>query len=386
MVQHLLIGTRSGDPLHARARGWRTFSWRRRTGPALIAVLCVLWSQAALAQKHAAAQPEFWQMSLEGGRSLTWERSFSSQADVKPNQGFWNKMWDFVAGMPDYRGMIRPYSVVTDSRGRILVTDPGAGGVHVFDFEKHKYRFIQRLGKTFSMQAPQCIAVDAQDNIYVTDSLAGVIFVFGPGGKFIRAIGALKGGEGWFKRPTGIAVDSAAGRIYVTDTLRFRVYILDMRGTVLSSFGQRGTAPGEFNYPTELRLERDSLLVVDALNFRVQAFDRSGKFQYAIGQIGDSPGAMFRPKAVGMDSEGDLYVVDGQWGVVQVFNREGQLLYWFGGEGTHAGQFQLPAGLYIDRSDRVFVVDSFNRRVQVFRYAGLKAPSLESRAAAGEAQ
>ncbi len=66
-------------------------------------------------------------------------------------------------------------------------------------------------------------------------------------------------------------------------------------------------------------------MVVDAMNFRVQVFDRSGTFQYAIGKIGDSTGAMFRPKAVGVDSEGDLYVVDALWGVVQVFNRQGAI-------------------------------------------------------------
>jgi sugar lactone lactonase YvrE len=83
---------------------------------------------------------------------------------------------------------------------------------------------------------------------------------------------------------------------------------------------------------------------------------------------------MFRPKGVGIDSEGHLYVVDGLWGMVQVFNSKGQLLYHFGESGTHAGEFQLPAGLFIDHDDRVFVVDSFNRRVQVFHYAGLKQP------------
>jgi hypothetical protein len=106
-------------------------------------------------------------------------------------------------------------------------------------------------------------------------------------------------------------------------------------------------------------------------------FDRSGSFQYAVGKIGDSSGAMFRPKAVSVDSEGDLYVVDALWGVVQVFNRQGELLYYFGSRGTHAAEFQLPAGLFIDHSDRVFVVDSFNRRVQVFQYVGPKKPATE---------
>ena len=86
---------------------------------------------------------------------------------------------------------------------------------------------------------------------------------------------------------------------------------------------------------------------------------------------------MFRPKAVGVDSEGDLYVVDALWGVVQVFNRQGQLLYYFGSQGTHSAEFQLPTGLFIDHDDRVFVVDSFNRRVQVFHYFGVKQPVAE---------
>jgi DNA-binding beta-propeller fold protein YncE len=326
--------------------------------------------------KSQAAAPEQWEMSLEGGRSLSWERSFSSESEVKPNRGFWTKLVDVIAGEPDYHFLVRPYSVATDSRGRILVTDPGAGGVHIFDFTQHKYKFIERKDKRDSLRAPQCVAVDAQDNIYVTDSESGEILVFDPNGKFQRAIGSLKGGEGYFKRPTGIAVDSGTQRIYVTDTLRDKVFVLDMEGNVLQSIGKTGDGPGEFNLPTELKLEGPNLVVVDAMNFRVQVFDRSGGFQYSIGKLGDGPGAMFRPKGIGVDSEGNLYLVEGLWGMVQVFNREGQLLYNFGERGTHAGEFQLPAGLFIDHGDRVFVVDSFNRRVQIFHYTGLKQPVL----------
>lgn len=328
--------------------------------------------------KPKPTAPEQWEMSLEGGRKLTWDHSFTSEVEVKPNRGFWNKLVDIVAGAPDFHSLVRPYSVATDSRGRILVTDPGARGVHIFDFNQHKYKFIEHNGKSKdNMLTPQCVAVDAEDNIYVTDSDAGEIFVFEAGGKFLRAVGSLKGGEGYFKRPTGIAVDSVAQRIYVTDTLRNQVFALDMQGNVMQTIGKAGEADGEFNLPTELHLDGSHLMVVDAMNFRVQVFDRSGAFQYAIGKLGDSPGAMFRPKALAVDSEGDLYIVDAQFGMVQVFNREGQLLYDFGTPGTHAGQFQLPAGLFIDTRDRVFVVDSFNRRVQVFQYVAAQKPARE---------
>jgi DNA-binding beta-propeller fold protein YncE len=355
---------------------------RRWTTPALIVFLLipflVLLTPVLAYAKPKATHPEMWELSLDGGRRLVWESSFSSESEVR-KEGFWGKVVDVVAGAPQMHSMVRPYSVVTDSRGRIIVTDPGAAGVHVFDFAAHKYKFIQHAKNEHeAMLSPQCVAVDAQDNIYVTDSNAGVIFVFDANGKFQRTIGSLRGGEGYYERPTGIAVDSAAGRIYLSDTLRNKVLILDMQGKVLQLIGQKGEADGDFYFPTELRLIGSDLIVVDAMNFRLQFFDRSGNFESSIGNIGDGAGAFFRPKAVGVDSEGDVYVVDSSLGAVQVFNRKGQLLYYFGEQGTHAGEFQLPSGLYIDHDDRVYVVDSFNHRVQVFHYFGLSKPAGEA--------
>ena len=212
---------------------------------------------------------------MDGGRRLAFERSFSLEREVKPKRSFWTRVVDVIAGQPDFHYLVSPYSVTTDSRGRILVTDVAAAGVHIFDFQQQKYKFLTRrdAGKD-PMLTPQCVAVDAQDNIYVTDSQAGKVFVFDANGKYRRAIGSLKGGEGYFKRPTGIAVDSAAQRIYVTDTLRNKIYMMDMQGSVLQVIGKTGAGEGEFNFPTELRLNGQELVVVDAMNFRVQVLDR----------------------------------------------------------------------------------------------------------------
>ena len=145
------------------------------------AALLPLAGWSAPKPKAAAPARDLWQMSLDGGRSLTWERSFKSESEVRPNRGFWNKLVDVVAGAPDYRFLVRPYSITSDSHGRLIVTDPGASGVHIFDFAQRKYKFIERREKSKdAMTTPQCVAVDAQDNIYVTDSDAGKIFVFEP--------------------------------------------------------------------------------------------------------------------------------------------------------------------------------------------------------------
>ena len=114
----------------------------------------------------------------------------------------------------------------------------------------------------------------------------------------------------------------------------------------------------------------DELVVVDAMNFRVASPRRLGCISYAIGNPGDSNGAMFRPKGIGLDSEHNLYVVEGPWSMVQVFNREGQLLYYFGQEGDAPGDFIFPPDYLLIATTLIYVVDSFNRSVEVFRYFG----------------
>ena len=375
MVQFLLkAALKSGEWVIGRSGGqepFRPHSFRRLPAVFCLLLLALLPGVAAARSKAQPGGPvTLPELELEGGRKLRYEGSFGSEREVKTKHSFWGRLIEAVAGESEFHALIAPYSVVTDSKDRIIVTDPGAAGIHIFDFTQHKYKFISRQKDSDGLHSPQCVAVDAADNIYVTDSYSGKIFVFDTNGKFQRVIGSVKG-EGYFKRSTGIAVDSQAQRIYVTDTLRHQIFVLDMQGRVLQRLGGGGTGQGEFNFPTELRLDGEDLLVVDAMNFRVQALDRSGKFQYAVGQIGDGLGEMFRPKGIGVDSEGHLYVVEGLSGLIQVFDRQGRLLYYFGQKGTGFGEFQLPAGLFIDRSDRVFVVDSYNRRVQVFQYFAL---------------
>lgn len=310
---------------------------------------------------------------LEGGRKLTFERTLNSERDVLGKPGFWKKLVDAVAGEPEYRSIVRPYGVAVDSHRRVIVTDPGLGGIHIFDPEQHKYKFVERKEKrNDSMREPQCVAIDASDNIYVTDSVAGKVFIFEPSGKYKGVLGSLKGGEGFFKRPTGIAIDRETQQIYITDTLRDRVYVLDKNGQVMKTIGKQGDQHGEFNLPTELLIKNGVLAVVDAMNFRVQTFDRQGNFQSAFGSLGDGDGSTFRPKGIGLDSENHIYVVEGLWGSVRVFDQEGQLLYFFGRRGKGLGEFQLPTGLFIDGNDRVYVADSYNHRVQVFQYHGVK--------------
>ena len=64
---------------------------------------------------------------MDGGRKLSFERSFSLEREVKPKRSFWTRVVDVIAGQPDFHYLVSPYSVVTDSRGRIICYRCGRG-------------------------------------------------------------------------------------------------------------------------------------------------------------------------------------------------------------------------------------------------------------------
>jgi DNA-binding beta-propeller fold protein YncE len=294
-------------------------------------------------------------------------RTVPSVREFTKPRGFLSKLITWAAGQDDDKPeLLRPYATTQDSTGRLLVADPGQHGVHIYDFERRKYQFLKGP-RGRELESPIDLACDANDDIYVSDSVRKRIYVFDTRGRFLRMIGEGQP-DARLERPTGMALDRVARRIYVTDTLRHQLIVFGTDGSLLRTIGRRGSAAGEFNFPTAVTLSAGKVYVVDALNFRVQAFTPDGRFINSFGQLGIQTGTLNRPKGIAADTDGNLYVVDALFETVQVFDPAGRLLYYFGSSGTGPGQFQLPTGIFIDRRNVIFVADSANRRVQVFRY------------------
>jgi DNA-binding beta-propeller fold protein YncE len=294
---------------------------------------------------------------------IDYARTIPSVREFTKPRSFWVKLVNFIAGPPeDKPEIVRPYATAHDSVGRLLIADPGDRGVHIYDFEKHKYQFLKGPKKN-EMISPIGVACDTNDDIYVSDSVRALIYVFDVRGKFLRTFG-----ESQLRRPTGMAIDRKTRRLYLTDTLRHQVLIFGLDGGLVRAIGQRGTGPGEFNFPTALTLSAGKLHVVDSMNFRIQTLSADGAYISSFGRLGTHSGTLNRPKGIAADTEGNLYVVDALFETVQVFDLQGSLLYYFGAGGSQPGQLQLPSGIEIDDRNVIYIADSFNHRVQVFRY------------------
>lgn len=185
--------------------------------------------------------------------------------------------------------------------------------------------------------------------------------------------GQLGSEPGQLNAPKGLAVD-AQGNLHVVDSLNHRVQVFSAEGELLGSWGKQGSGPGEFQEPWGIAVGTDGrVYVADTWNHRIQVFDAQGRFVAQWGVFGDSgglasgfPGVFFGPRDIAIDAQGNLYVADTGNKRIQKFDSRGLFLGQWGGEGSSPGQFREPVGLAIDPRGRIYVADTWNRRIQVF--------------------
>jgi DNA-binding beta-propeller fold protein YncE len=151
-------------------------------------------------------------------------------------------------------GLVDPVGLAIDTTNRFLyVVDTQQDQVIVYDADTLKpLRRIGTGGKNHFLTtpgdfgAPQCVAVDNDGDVYVTDTLNDRVEIFDADGKFISQFGKAGDGPGYFARPKGIAVDSD-GHIWVADSMQDRLQVFNREGRLLTYIGQgHGELPGQF--------------------------------------------------------------------------------------------------------------------------------------------
>ena len=279
------------------------------------------------------------------------------------NPGFWHRLSEGLFGKQDIE-LMRPQAVLFDGRQRLFVVDSGTSRIHWLDMNSGEYNVLPEDEKV-TFQSIVGITEDDAENIYITDSAQGKIYRYHLlEKKFIPFTPYA------LNRPTGIVFNPDNRCLYITETGSHQVVVLDLAGQEQFRFGGRGDTKGAFNYPTNITVDSQGLvLVTDALNSRIQMFTPDGGYLCSFGKPGDSSGTFAKPKGIALDSDNHIYVVDALFDAVQIFaNCEGELLLEFGKTGSKPGEFWMPSGLFIDAHDFIYVADSYNQRIQVFRY------------------
>lgn len=227
--------------------------------------------------------------------------------------------------------------------------------------------------------SPSAIAIDSEDNIYITDIFNHRIQKFDRNGVFITKWGSFGVGDGQFDRPDAIAMDSS-GNIFVSDYKNNRIQKFTNIGTFLAKWGSFGSSDGQFFGPRGITIDATGdVYVADAVNDRIQKFTNSGVFLDKFGTTGSGDGHLDNPYDLIIDSANNIYVSDFNNHRIQKFTNSGLFLVNWGSFGTSDGQFMGPAEMVLNNTlGHLYIADSNNHRIQVFNIPILQSPAIST--------
>ena len=255
-------------------------------------------------------------------------------------------------------GLDRPYGVTVNSAKEVLVTERKK--IAVFDKKGKKLRDIKLPTDDVELKG---IAIDEDDNIYVTDSERHCLMKLNKAGKVLTTVGTRGSDHGTFKDPRGVAV--IGDRVFVCEQNNHRLQVFTKeRLEFVKTIGSQGQGDEHFKSPFNITQdELGNMYVSEYGNNRVKLLNKQGEFQLSFSMKAN--GQLSGPTGVCVVDQ-FVYVVE-CWGCcVSVFNRDGQFVTSFGKGGKKEGEFDWPFGICVDCDGFVYVCDYGNNRVQVF--------------------
>jgi DNA-binding beta-propeller fold protein YncE len=158
---------------------------------------------------------------------------------------------------------------------KLYVTDIESHRIFVFDLEGNRLAEIGEPGNgEGQFIAPNSVAIDNDENLYISDSGNNRVQVFDKDGKFQRIINGTKDGAGQsiFVNPRGVGVDSK-GRVYIVNNLSHNIYVYDKDGNQQKILGGMGSENGHLYLPNGLYIDdRGTIFVTDTVNQRISVF------------------------------------------------------------------------------------------------------------------
>ncbi|MGZ3777104.1 MAG: SMP-30/gluconolactonase/LRE family protein [Mucilaginibacter sp.] len=238
---------------------------------------------------------------------------------------------------------------------------------------------------------PTGMVVDAQGNIYISDSFNNRIRKIATDGTVSTLAGNgiagyvdSKDGEPEFYGPQGLAIDGA-GNIYVADFGNNVIRKITPSGTV-STYAGNGVAAfvdgaalkvAAFNGPAGLAFDtHGNLFVADQNNNMIRKISaaggvsliagtpRAGHVNLTVDSAAGAWGAFNKPVALAVDPSGNLYVADKNNSAIRQITPAGVITTIAGGPKQQA-LIGYPAGICVDASGNSFITDQAGRIIEL---------------------
>ncbi|WP_172399764.1 6-bladed beta-propeller [Geothermobacter hydrogeniphilus] len=252
-----------------------------------------------------------------------------------------------------------PFDLLTDRRGRLVVSDSRAGLLWVLT-RRGKVTSLPANGKRLHL--PLGIAEDSDGRLYVAEGTEKRITVLNPAGEIERRIG-----EDIFSgNPSFLAIARHRKLLYASDTRNHQVLVFTCGGEYLRTIGTPGTGPGELAAPQGLAVNnKGELLVADMLNSRLSVFGPDGGFRRTIPFTGWEAYYFNSPKGITIGSDGTLWITDQRVGALVAYSREEkpEMVIGAGHMSAHPMAFVAPSGVSVTSNGSLWIADILMRRL-----------------------
>jgi sugar lactone lactonase YvrE len=264
-----------------------------------------------------------------------------------------------------------PTNVAANALREIWVSSAEADTVQKFNEGGGKVSALGPLEAPCSGQldGPSGVAVDANGNLWVTDSLDGIVRKFSFAGKCLIQVGGEGTEAGQFKDPRGVAVDPH-GNVWIADTGNNRIQELSPEGVFIRQIGpELDNGAGKLQAPSGVAADlHGHVWVADTGNARVAELGETGEYLSQIGATNTSgcDSVMCQPMQVAVALNGDVWVADYGSNRVDWFSEKGELISEVGTAGSQPGQLESPTGVTVDSGGNTWVADTGNKRLDKF--------------------
>ena len=321
-----------------------------------------------------------------------------------------------------------PFSVALDSSGNLYIADQANSRIRKVSSSgtistlagNGTIGYLGDGGTAASAELddPEGVAVDSGGNVYIADTLNGVIRKVSTSGTITTVAGSNSdpgfGGDNGpainaqMSDSSAIAVDSA-GNFYFTDVLNERIRRVAASGGVITTVAGNGSAgiSGDGGVATSAAINNPDGLAVDAAgnvyiadtaNNRVRKLTIATGILTTIAGSGTSPGfagdggpaksaLLNNPKGVAVDAAGNVFVADtfnqrirviSTAGIITTIAGNGFAGYQGDGGPAVTAELQFPTGLAMGPNGVIYVADGQNNVVRLLTPPAVsQVPSID---------